>query len=90
MELYNIDPSEIIFKGTLFASEFSAIFLVMVHDQTCVMKVVSKCFHKYQLVNMSFHVTNVNSIVEEVLDVTTSPKTVNWIFMFLKQLLTAD
>lgn len=39
---------------------------------------------------MSFYVTNVNSTVEEVLDVTTSLKTVNWIFMFLNQLLTAD
>lgn len=36
MELYNVDPSEIIFKGTLFVSEFSRIFLVTVHNRTCV------------------------------------------------------
>ncbi|ODH20941.1 hypothetical protein ACO22_05765 [Paracoccidioides brasiliensis] len=33
MELNNIKPSEIVFNGKLFASDFSVIFLVMVHDQ---------------------------------------------------------
>ncbi|ODH50304.1 hypothetical protein GX48_03576 [Paracoccidioides brasiliensis] len=39
MELNNIKPSEIVFNGKLFASDYSVIFLVMVHDQVCVMKV---------------------------------------------------
>ncbi|EEH46911.2 uncharacterized protein PADG_03009 [Paracoccidioides brasiliensis Pb18] len=33
MELNNIKPSEIVFNGKLFASDYSVIFLVMVHDQ---------------------------------------------------------
>ncbi|ODH45572.1 hypothetical protein GX48_08351 [Paracoccidioides brasiliensis] len=39
MELNNIKPSEIVFKAKLFASDYSVIFLVIVHGQICVMKV---------------------------------------------------
>ncbi|EEH18017.2 hypothetical protein PABG_00580 [Paracoccidioides brasiliensis Pb03] len=49
MELNNIKPSEIVFNGKLFASDYSVIFLAMVHDQghdgTTNRKIVSWIFH---------------------------------------------
>ncbi|RAK99288.1 uncharacterized protein BO80DRAFT_494873 [Aspergillus ibericus CBS 121593] len=39
MELTQVTPAEILFKEKLSMSEFSAIFLVVVREQLCVMKV---------------------------------------------------
>ncbi|KAL1963350.1 hypothetical protein VTN77DRAFT_8471 [Rasamsonia byssochlamydoides] len=39
MELTDVKPSEITFKQELFSSTFSVIFLVVIRDQTSVMKV---------------------------------------------------
>ncbi|KAJ9240620.1 hypothetical protein DTO271D3_6580 [Paecilomyces variotii] len=41
MELTDVKPSEITFKQHLFSSDFSVIFLVVIRNQTCVMKVVN-------------------------------------------------
>lgn len=41
MELENVTPSEIEFKEQVI-SEYFAIFLVTIRDQTCVMKVVRR------------------------------------------------
>ncbi|OKL59039.1 hypothetical protein UA08_05873 [Talaromyces atroroseus] len=39
MALHNVHPSEISFKEQLFEPQFSAIFLITMRNQTCVMKV---------------------------------------------------
>ncbi|KZF26557.1 hypothetical protein L228DRAFT_264938 [Xylona heveae TC161] len=39
MDLDNVQPHEIVFTDHLFNSEFSEIFIVVVRNQTCVMKV---------------------------------------------------
>lgn len=45
MEFDDIKPTEIDFQAKVFSSKFSAIFLVNVRDQACIMKVVrqTKC-----------------------------------------------
>ncbi|RAL04250.1 uncharacterized protein BO80DRAFT_348039 [Aspergillus ibericus CBS 121593] len=42
MEFDDVQPSEIAFQKKLFSSRFSVIFLVVVRNVTCVMKVVSQ------------------------------------------------
>ena len=41
MEITGVEPHEVIFKEVLQRSEFSVVFLVVIRDTTCVMKVVS-------------------------------------------------
>lgn len=41
MEITGVEPHEVIFKEVLKRSEFSVVFLVVIRDTTCVMKVVS-------------------------------------------------
>lgn len=77
-EFDNINLTEIVFLKKLFSSRYSVIFLINVHNQKCVMKVVSKAEYRIP----DYMVSNLQSTTEEDPENTTNPKTVNWTSMY--------